>query len=243
MLHWSYDEERDIRAVQHAYKVHEKEPDAIELPGLSIRLCWQSLSLLYPTNYSLKFAVLHRQSTNHQHSACAFLFLVPQWKSAKEWDCATEHVTLLYHFQIWTMEMHKKKCAELQYLEAEFMCHPFQPVEVGAPQILPWIALSKKPINSQLWKTIKLATSTQISAATYLKITCTQNIKKQHHCGMPCSSKVRWFQQLLTNQCQALIRARSRSWDMNVFAFPYYTHTHICTPTHSDSTVLLCALW
>lgn len=29
----------DIKAVQHAYKVHEKEPDAIELPALSSRLC------------------------------------------------------------------------------------------------------------------------------------------------------------------------------------------------------------
>lgn len=53
------------------------------------------------------------------------------------------------------------------------MCHPFRPVEVGAPAILPWIALSKKLTNTKLWKTIKLATSTQISAASYSKITHT----------------------------------------------------------------------
>lgn len=69
--------------------------------------CWRSpsvltvsLSLLYPTNYSLNFAVLHRgddfcrqvfqRQCAQVHRLCArtSLFSVPQWKSAKK---QTEH--------------------------------------------------------------------------------------------------------------------------------------------------------
>lgn len=90
----------------------KKEHDAIGLPSLSIRLCWQS----HPTNYILKFAVLRRGddfsrqicglqgAQAHQHSESASLFLVARWKSAKERDSATQHVTHLYRFQTQTME-------------------------------------------------------------------------------------------------------------------------------------------
>lgn len=133
----SYNEEHDIRAVQHAYKFNEEEHEVEDLPGSSIRQCWQSLSLLYPTNYSLKFAVLHRgddfcrQIFRRQcvqvHRLCAWtsVFLVPQWKSAKTWG---RTLTVISNFFLKKKGMQKNKYqielnrAELNHLDAQFMC-------------------------------------------------------------------------------------------------------------------------